>query len=804
MGSGAGDGTEKAMTAIVSALPLDANCSHMAKRQAPQETVNQFWNRFTTNYPGKVLTVLPSKPFVRNKAAAQPQSVTKGYGTAKSYEQVRKECELVVKRIVRECERVNQKYTDPHFDIEVDLKGGSRDCLDGLLRGASDLRPKGVKRVSDVFEKPKFFLDGPTAGDVRQGRDGDCWFMAALCTMGNKKGLIDRICVAHDEKVGVYGFVFYRDGEWQHCIVDDKLYLRVPDYDESIEERSMWDDIIRADTEEEYRKVWQTGSRALYFAQCSDENETWLPLLEKAYAKAHGDYSAIEGGFVGEAIEDLTGGVTTELMSSSVLDKEKFWQELMSVNDEFLFGCWTGIYSDWLHPLKGEYREQKGIVQNHAYSIMDAKEIDGVRLLRLRNPWGEKEWEGPWSDGSEQWTSKWMERLDHKFGNDGVFWISYEDLLKKYQFFDRTRLFDPDWTITQQWTSLEVPWSTDYHSTKFVMELTKEGPVVIVLSQLDTRYFRGLEGEYHFSLQFRLEKEGEEEYIVRSRNGYSMTRSVNSEITLEPGRYTILVKVTARRCGCQGPPEEVIKKNAPNRREKLIQIGLLYDLAHAKAVVTETEEEKNARKEREKCKQKAEREKLRQKVIKKRQKDWIKMKKEAARQRRVDAAMQPSPQPEVDVATAQSSSSGEGDGEESEVDSPSTEGPESSEEEEKTVSSEGKTTKAEAANTPPSPTLGKNQNLLDGFEFDSDLDMPSEDDDDDDDYMPPLDGDEDDEETGDDEGTPWNAVCVIGLKVYSQDPQLCLRVVKPSEEDPEVALDLDHPAASAAQEKGSP
>jgi calpain family cysteine protease len=85
-----------------------------------------------------------------------------------------------------------------------------------------------------------------------------------------------------------------------------------------------------------------------------------------------------------EAIEDLTGGVTTELMSSSVLDKEKFWQELMSVNDEFLFGCWTGTYSDWLLPLKGEYREQKGIVQNHAYSIMDAKEIDGVRLLRLR------------------------------------------------------------------------------------------------------------------------------------------------------------------------------------------------------------------------------------------------------------------------------------------------------------------------------------------------------------------------------------------------------------------------------------
>ena len=89
------------------------------------------------------------------------------------------------------------------------------------------------------------------------------------------------------------------DGEWQQCIVDDKLYLRAADYDESIDERPIWDDINRIDTEEEYRKVWQTGSRALYFARCVDENETWLPLLEKAYAKAHGDYSAIEGGLVG-------------------------------------------------------------------------------------------------------------------------------------------------------------------------------------------------------------------------------------------------------------------------------------------------------------------------------------------------------------------------------------------------------------------------------------------------------------------------------------------------------------------------
>lgn len=65
-----------------------------------------------------------------------------------------------------------------------------------------------------------------------------------------------------------------------------------------------------------------------------------------------------------------------------------------------------------------------------------------------------------------------------------LFWISYKDLLKKYQHFDRTRLFGPEWTITQQWTTLNVPWSADYHTTKFMMEVNTSGPVVIVLSQV--------------------------------------------------------------------------------------------------------------------------------------------------------------------------------------------------------------------------------------------------------------------------------------------------------------------------------
>ncbi|KAJ5316813.1 hypothetical protein N7508_001321 [Penicillium antarcticum] len=791
-----------------------------ARYQPPQESVKQFWEQFNTKHPGKVYTVLPDNPYARTRAKRVPSGPIKGHEAVKSYEQARRECLKSVDRIVKECERVNQKYTDPHFDIELDLKSGRRHYLDGLDKPNEEMRPRGVKRVTEIFEKPQFYVNGPTASDVRQGCDGDCWLMAALCTMGNKEELIEKICVARNEIVGIYGFVFYRDGEWQQCIVDDKLYLRAADYDESVDERPIWDDINRVDTEEEYRRVWQTGSRALYFAQCVDENETWLPLLEKAFAKAHGDYSAIEGGFVGEAIEDLTGGVTSEVLSSNILNKDRFWtEELMKVNDEFLFGCGTGMFSNWLDPkYRGPPRDRKGISENHSYSIMEAREIDGHRLLRLRNPWGRKEWHGAWGDGSKEWTPEWMERLGHKFGNDGFFWISYRDLLKKYQHFDRTRLFGPEWIITQQWTTLNVPWSADYHSTKFMMDVTKSGPVVIVLSQLDTRYFKGLAGEYSFVLKFRLQKEDEEDYLVRSHSSHFMGRSVNAEISLDPGRYHVLMKLTAFRHDDE-PTEEIVRRVASTRREKLVQVGLSYDLAHAKGLIGQTEQEKRDQEQFNIAKTK----KLHEEIKKKMQKNWIRNQKMAARHDRQEsiAAMRatrtpngssfdrspersPTPtqiladglvnQSPTDIASVASDSSDRR--------VPYTNGsvPTIHVNGSKGLHERHAGRNGMRRTESPRPSLDSRVSadmldpsdleLLEGFEFDSDLDVPAEEGDAK--CHPPMMGQ--DEPAVD----PWNAVCVVGLRVYSMDPMLSLQVMHPvPEDDTEAPLDRDDPAVSA-------
>ena len=78
-------------------------------------------------------------------------------------------------------------------------------------------------------------------------------------------------------------------------------------------------------------------------------------------------------------------------MNSDDSSQEYFWkEELMKVNTEFLFGCSTGMWgSGW--------GNRRGIMECHAYSVMRAVEIDGQRLVLLKNPWGKGEWKGPWS-----------------------------------------------------------------------------------------------------------------------------------------------------------------------------------------------------------------------------------------------------------------------------------------------------------------------------------------------------------------------------------------------------------------------
>ncbi|KZF22520.1 cysteine proteinase, partial [Xylona heveae TC161] len=793
--------------------------------KSPQTAIDDFWEGFNTKYPGEVVTVLPSKFHARRVAENVPRGAVLAESATTSFEEAKAICKAKVEKIARECRRVNQKYRDPHFDIEFDFKRGRRYCLDGLVKDCLNLSPKSVKRVEDIFENPQFYINGPTASDVRQGGNGDCWFLAALCTLSNKEELLSNICVARDEQVGVYGFVFHRDGEWISEIIDDKLYLTKVDYDAmSEQERYNWSEINRADTEEEWKKTYQSGSAALYFAQCSEQNETWLPLLEKAYAKAHGDFGAIEGGFVGEAIEDLTGGVTTELFTSDILDKNKFWkEELMNVNKTFLFGCATGYFGEWAF--------KRGIVATHAYSIMQAREVKGHRLLLLRNPWGETEWNGAWSDGSAEWTPEMMTELGHSFGNDGVFWISYEDLLRKYQQLDRTRLFGPGWNVARQWTSLEIPWTVGYHDTKFRVTLEKDSQAVIVLTQLDSRYWRGLEGQYRFTLQFRLHKEGEEDYIVRSHGNYNMTRSVSTELELEAGSYLVLLKIIATRYSNASTAEHVLKTTCKDKRDKLLQIGLSYDLAHAKGQTKETEKEKEEREKREKLKKKLEKKrKLEQKRKAKaegkelKRKEKAKAKKKEAKAKAKEAKKQEKAQRKLAKAAKKATNDGlraSGKGAEQASTSSHTSGdailtppdvaeqqahemekPSSSSAHSTTVAEEKKDGDAKSPANADSDSESESDDNSSESSDESESEAPATASDASKPEENPSEknGDDkaEDDEDDDFKKDPWNAVSVVGLRVFTKDSNATVEIVRPPPEDEIInALDLDDAAVDA-------
>ncbi|TRX91176.1 hypothetical protein FHL15_007964 [Xylaria flabelliformis] len=562
------------------------------RKPPPQQSINKIWRRFATKKYTKALSVLPFDPVPLPSTSEGPNELL-----SVGYERAREECSRRVKKIIQECKRVNTRYRDPGFDLDWDLKMGKGNCLNYLGSSKFDMTntrystttsvPKAVKRVHEIFEKPTFLKDIDGA-DIKQGGLGDCWFIASLSALANVDDAVKRVCVEYDTRVGIYGFVFYRDGEWIYSIVDDKLYLTSPNWDSPSMQRDLMNQIDRESPEKEYRKTYQTGSKALFFGQCKNQNETWVALFEKAYAKAHGDFGSLAGGWIGEGLEDLTGGVTTELLASDILDLDEFWEnEVSKVNQEFLFGCSTGL-------LDGGYGDRNGIREGHAYVVMDARTIkSGERLVKLRNPWGKIRkgiWEGPWSDGSKEWNQDVKEELGHQFGNDSVFWIRFEDMVEKYQHFDRTRLFrDPDWQCCQRWIGVEVPWKPQWNE-KFHIKLTKESPLILVLQQLDNRYYKGLRGQYSFRLHFRIHEQGRpgsEDYIVRSHGNYLMNRSVSIEIpSMEPGNYSVFLSIVAERDTEMQSIEDIVKRECRKREEndKFAQVGYAYDLAHSKGV----------------------------------------------------------------------------------------------------------------------------------------------------------------------------------------------------------------------------
>lgn len=124
-----------------------------AKKQPPQRSIDEFWNKFTTKHPGKVFTILPDNLYAKRAAAHAPKGSIPGQNAVASYEEAADACRKKVEKIVKECRRLNQKYRDPHFDVESDFKRSQMfpeippDCLAALNEDKTPYQPMSVKRI---------------------------------------------------------------------------------------------------------------------------------------------------------------------------------------------------------------------------------------------------------------------------------------------------------------------------------------------------------------------------------------------------------------------------------------------------------------------------------------------------------------------------------------------------------------------------------------------------------------------------------------------------------------------------------
>lgn len=218
---------------------------------------------------------------------------------------------------------------------------------------------------------------------------------------------------------------------------------------------------------DDYLPVGEDG-QLIFCHNNVDANEMFGPLMEKAYAKLNGCYQYLDGGEAIDAMIDLTGGVHESFQvkynPNQKKDDDSVDDGTVSLEPNQL---WEVMYKSYMmKSLAGasikvgqnnsiEHVEASGLVQGHAYCIMDVYEIlsngtlrEGlspindrtIRLLRMRNPWGQnKSWTGKWSAGSNEWrriSPNVASKIKANEQSDGIFFISFDDFFRNFDDLD--------------------------------------------------------------------------------------------------------------------------------------------------------------------------------------------------------------------------------------------------------------------------------------------------------------------------------------------------------------------------------
>uniref|UniRef100_A0A8D3E010 Calpain 1, (mu/I) large subunit b n=1 Tax=Scophthalmus maximus TaxID=52904 RepID=A0A8D3E010_SCOMX len=329
--------------------------------------------------------------------------------------------------------------------------------------GPLTAKTRGVewKRPTELTEDPQFIVGGATRTDICQGALGDCWLLAAIGSLTLNQRLLHRV-VPHGQSfnqqyAGIFHFQFWQFGEWVDVVIDDRLPVK---------------------------------DGELMFVHSAEGSEFWSALLEKAYAKLCGSYEALSGGSTTEGFEDFTGGVSEmyELKKAPrdlhrIIMKALERGSLLGCSIDrlitvlmFLIGTEFKLKFVWSHQSADRHlcrvlRPQitsafdmeavtfKKLVKGHAYSVTGLRQYRGQRerLIRIRNPWGQVEWTGAWSDSSSEWNAIDAAEKDEMLCKmeDGEFWMSFQEFLRQFSRLEICNL-TPD-ALSQDTTSF---WST--------------------------------------------------------------------------------------------------------------------------------------------------------------------------------------------------------------------------------------------------------------------------------------------------------------------------------------------------------
>ena len=187
-------------------------------------------------------------------------------------------------------------------------------------------------------------------------------------------------------------------------------------------------------------------------------------MLEKAYAKLNRCYEGLDGGNTAEALVDFTSGIC-EVVNCRTRDPkedEKLFKALLKAHER------GAMMSCSIDAGRGDMEKSAGmgLIKGHAYSINQVVTVhtpglpglrDSYELMQLRNPWGEREWTGAWSDGSKEWEAiknkdkKKYGVVDNK--DDGSFFMDYKDVLKHFSQIIVCRIVNTSFiSIHKTWT----------------------------------------------------------------------------------------------------------------------------------------------------------------------------------------------------------------------------------------------------------------------------------------------------------------------------------------------------------------